>query len=117
MATIPAERVDIEGGAYLIKWENMQSGDVGEAIRFAGAPDRTVQVFGTFDGATAAIEGSLDTPTSNFATLTDPQGNSLSFSTAKVETVMELVRFLRPAVSDGGAGTSLNVYILLGGTK
>ena len=105
---------EAEGCSFVSTWSNMSAGDVGAPVRFAGASDRTVQVTGTFSGGSLVIEGSLDG--TNYATLTDPQGNALTLSTAKIEAVSELVRFIRPNVTGGDGSTAINVNILMRST-
>lgn len=97
----------------IITWSAMASGDVGDPMKYAQFADRTVQVGGTFDGATVVLEGSVDGEA--YHTLTDPQGNALTFTTARLEAVTEVVAFIRPNVSGGGAGTAINVGLLIRG--
>ena len=60
-------------------WANMQNGDDGQPIELANFADRSVQVFGTFGaGGNVRIEGSIDG--TNYAPLTDPQGNALDIN-------------------------------------
>src|SRR3990172_5842911 len=62
--------------------------DVGAAFSgYDDYPDRTVQILGTIDTATVLFEGSLDG--TNWATLTDPQGNPLSKTGVAIEGVQE----------------------------
>lgn len=109
MATIQPTMTVIPGGkARLYQWA-LGVGDDGapvEAVEFA---DRSVQVAGTFGGASVVIEGSNDS--TNYGTLTDPQGNDLSITTAKVEMVTELTRLIRPRVV-AGSGTSVTVSLI-----
>ena len=86
--------------------------DVGVAQEMPGSADRSVQVSGTFGtGGNLRIEGSNDGIT--YAVLTDPQGNALDFTTAKIETVMEIVRFIRPRITAGDGTTSLTCTMLM----
>lgn len=86
--------------------------DVGSPIEMPGSADRSVQVSGTFGtGGSVRIEGSMDGVT--YATLTDPQGNALDVTTAKIETIMEICRYIRPRVTAGDGATSLTVQILI----
>lgn len=95
-------------------WANMQNGDDGQPIELANFADRSVQVFGTFGaGGNVRIEGSIDG--TNYAPLTDPQGNALDINTAKIEAIIELVRWIRPVVTAGDGSTSLTVTMLLKG--
>lgn len=65
---------------------------------------------GTFGGATVTLQGSLDG--TNWATLTDAQGNAISVTSAALEAVTELVRYIRPVVT-GGSGTDVTVLLLM----
>lgn len=90
---------------YLIQW-TCANGDDGTPFENPGSSDRSVQVTGTFGaGGTIVIEGSNDG--TNYKTLTDPQGNSLSFTSASLEQVQELTRYIRPRVTAGDGTTSL----------
>ena len=92
----------------------MQNGDDGQPIELANFADRSVQVVGTFGaGGKVRIEGSLDG--ANYAPLTDPQGNDLDLTTAKLEAVSEVVRWIRPRVIAGDGTTLLTVTMLLKG--
>jgi hypothetical protein len=108
MATIAAEVIPSPEGShkvFIVTWANMQNGDVGEAVALSQYSDRSVQVSGTLAGASVTIEGSLESSITNFATLTDTKENDLLITTAKIETIMQLVRWLRPVISGGGGAT------------
>lgn len=94
----------------LYTWD-LAAGETGDQVNLAQLADRTVQVTGTFDSASVALQGSLDGV--NFVTLTDPQGNPLNFSSAGLETVVEMVRYARPVVTGGGGLTDLKVNLLM----
>jgi hypothetical protein len=117
MATITAAitRIATHGDrAHVISWTPMTfSGtDVGTALEMPGSSDRSVQVTGTFGtGGSVRIEGSNDG--TNYAVLTDPQGNALDITTAKIEAVMELTRYIRPRITAGDGTTSLTVSMLV----
>lgn len=75
----------------------------------AGAwADKTVQVVGTFGGATVTIEGSNDGTT--WATLTEVGGDPLTFTAAGLRTIKENPAFIR-ASSTGGSASALEVYL------
>lgn len=90
-------------------------GQVGAAQSFAGGvqdlagfSDRSIIVTGTFGaGGTVLWEGSNDGVT--YVTLTDPQGNTLSITTAGAKAVTEAVIFARPRITAGDGTTSLSV--------
>lgn len=98
--------------AYIVTWANMGNADQGLPVSLVGAADRTVQIGGTFGAATVVLEGSLDG--TNYITLTDPQGNAISKTSAALEAVSEIVNFIRPSTS-GGTGTSVTVTMLFRG--
>jgi hypothetical protein len=68
----------------------------------------SVQVSGTFGGATVVLQGSNDGTT--YATLKDLQGNNLSFTAAGYAEFTSGAAFIKPSIS-GGAGDSLNIYV------
>lgn len=95
-------------------WASMAMSDEGQPLELANFADRSVQVTGTFGaGGSVRIEGSLDG--TNYAPLTDPQGNNLDINTAKIEAIVELVRWIRPVVTAGDGTTALTVTMLLKG--
>lgn len=94
----------------VVNWPAMVNGDVGAPITLPQMADRSVQVVGVFGGGGVVIEGSING--TDFATLTDPQGNDLVISTAKIEAVTELVRYIRPRVTGDGT-TSLTISLLM----
>lgn len=105
---IPSQRQRVQG----IKWETIGNADVGQAHEMAAWPDRTVQLFGTWAGATIVMEGSNDG--TNWATLRDPAGNNLSFTANGLKAILENPRYIRPS-SSGGAGTDVDVIIYANG--
>ena len=68
----------------------------------------SVQVSGTFGGATVVLQVSNDGVT--FATLKDISGNDLSFTAAGYAEFSSGAAFIRPSIS-GGTGDSLNVTV------
>lgn len=121
MATIPAQNVALPEvidnlKIRMVTWPALTfSGtDVGAAVELMPFSDRSVQVVGTLGvGGSVRIEGSLDG--TNYGVLTDPQGNALDIASLKVETIMELVRYIRPRITAGDGTTSLSVFILCKG--
>lgn len=122
MATIalqksyPSDDSYHRGAVRVFKWETLTNSgsDVGAPIGpdFASYADRSVQVIGTFGtGGTVLIEGSLDG--TNYATLTDPQGNALSIQSAKIEAISEATPYLRARISAGDGSTDLDVFVFL----
>jgi hypothetical protein len=111
MARVPGVGDNRSWVAYWTGATALANGDDGTAIELSGSADRSVQVFGTFGtGGNLKIEGSMDGST--WATLNDPASNALDIATAKIETVLELTRYIRPRVSAGDGSTSLSCFIL-----
>lgn len=109
MATVQPTREIVSGGnGHVYTWV-LAAGDDGAPIEVVDFADRSVQVEGTFGGASVVVEGSNDS--ANYRVLTDPQGNDLQINSAKIEMVTEVTRLLRPRVV-GGAGSSLTVSVL-----
>ena len=99
-----------ESSYIRVTWSSLLVTDSGEHFALSQFADRSVQVTGTFGGATVVIEGSNDG--TNFHTLNDPQGDPLSIGSAKIEAVSEIVVFIRPRIVGGDGTTSLNVTML-----
>lgn len=91
-------------------WSGLANGDEGKEIQVVGYADRSIQVDGNFDGGTIEIKGSNDGI--SYYTLTDPQGNNLSFTTPKIEQVSEITRYIKP-VASGGAAMNIKISMLL----
>ena len=96
-------------GTHLHKWSALNTGDVGDGVELPGLSDKTVQVVGTFGGATVSIQGSLDGV--NFSALNDPSGAAIALTAAGMVAIVQNVRFLRPSVA-GGAGANLDIWLL-----
>ena len=119
MATRIATRRVIESAFsnYVIReWSGLQLSDDGAAELIPPIGDRTVQVSGTFGvGGSVRLLGSLDNV--DFFPLTDPQGNPLDFVQGKLESVMELVPYIRPLVTAGDGTTNLRVTLCIKGVE
>lgn len=115
MATVTPTVLQLEGfgDAITYTYTNMANGDVGAPIAAAQWADRTVQVFGTFGaGGTLTVQGSNDGGTT-WATVNDPSSTALTATAAKVKSVLEITRQLRPNITAGDGTTSLTVVILV----
>lgn len=116
MAEIAAQpvKLDTRDDVVMVTWPNFKDGDTATPYETPSRADRSVQMVGDFDGNTIAIQGSNedDPETGVFATLTDPQGNPLTFTAEKIESVTELTRWIKP-VNTAGAGAAQDVTIIL----
>lgn len=93
-------------------WEGMDSNDTGEAIVYPNYADRTVQVSGTFGtGGNVVIEGTIDG--TNYVTLADVSGATLSFSSAGLKTIVDVPWKIRPRVTAGDGTTSITVSLAM----
>lgn len=97
-----------------IAWVGLATGDDGAPVDWSAHADRSVQVFGTFGGATVTMQGSNDAgpvPT-NWNTLTDLNGNAIAFTAAGMEQIAESTCWVRPVVT-AGAASGITVQMLL----
>lgn len=93
----------------LLLW-SMTSADTGSPLMLCDYADKTVAVQGgTWGSATLVIEGSNDG--TNFTTLTDPQGNSLSKTADFIETIQENPVYIRVSTS-GGTNSVIPVRLI-----
>lgn len=113
MAEIAGEKIDPNDRVSQVKWSGISQGDTCTPVRWHGAGDRTVQVTGTFGaGGTVSVEGTLDSSDGTYAQLTDPFGNAISFTDAGIDTVTEMVKYIKPVIAGGDGTTNLTVIML-----
>lgn len=116
MATVPAVTTypfETSLDVAVTTWDAMLAGDDGAPVRLAVYSDRSVQVAGTFGGASVTIGGSNDGVT--YHALTDTQGNTLALASAALKQIVELPIYLKPRVF-GGDGTT-NLKVILSGRR
>jgi hypothetical protein len=116
MATRNATITDISptGRSKLVTWTGLLNTDDGAPADWVDYSDRCLQVAGTFGaGGSVTIQGSNDG--TNWASLADPQGNALVFTSQRIEQALELPRFVRPLVTAGDGTTSLTVTLCMKG--
>ncbi len=95
--------------ALVATWTPLAAaGDIGQPLQRLDLADRSVQVAGTFAGATVVLEGSNDG--ANWFTLSSPSGAALSFAAAGLMQVNVPAAFVRPHVT-AGSGASLTVTL------
>lgn len=101
-------------GVMRATWDALTTnGDVGQVLDAVGWADKTVHVSGNYGtGGEPLIEGSNDG--TNFATLDDPVGDPLTFTTGtNVKVVLENPLNIRPRLS-AGTGTIAIAVIIVG---
>ena len=92
-------------------WAAMAADDDGEPVRLAVYSDRTVQVAGTFGGASVTIGGSNDGET--YHALHDTSGAAMTLTEGKLQQIVELPIYIKPRVF-GGDGTTLLKVVMSG---
>lgn len=104
------------GFTHLVVWTPLANGDSGTPYQGAAAPDRSVQVFGTFGaGGSVTMEGSNEVAATTYAAMSDAQGVAIAVTAAKVETVAEFMNWTRPRVTAGDGTTALTVAMIVRG--
>ncbi len=93
--------------AFTVEWELLGS-EVGDPAQQVDANDRSVHVDGTFGGGSVLIEGSNDGV--SWFTLNDPQGNPLSFSSPRLEAILEMTSYIR-AKANGVTSVKAVMYV------
>jgi hypothetical protein len=92
-------------------WDGLLLDDDGEPVRLAVYSDRSVQVTGTFGGASVTIGGSNDGIT--YHALTDTSGAALTLTAGALKQIVELPIYIKPRVF-GGDGTTLLKVVMSG---
>lgn len=113
MATIALTSTDRNkvNGAVILAWEALGNADDGAPYAVPYAADITVQVIGTFGGATVKLQGSNDG--TNWFDLTKRGGTSAaSFTAAGGASSNENPAYIRP-VTSGGTGTDVDVIVAI----
>lgn len=114
MAVITPVRSSATLGASVITWANVETGDTATESLISGQSGAigTIQVQGTFGGATISLQGSNDGI--NFSNITDAAGNAVTLSAAGLREFSTAAPYLRPGVS-GGTGMKVTVTLVVRG--
>lgn len=100
--------------AVKITWTGIGDADTCKPVSRPDLADRSVQVEGTFGGATIVLQGSNDATSNsdgNYRTLNDPAAAAISLTSAGIKQVTEATDWIKPATS-GGTGSSITVTVL-----
>ena len=98
-------------GMALFTWTPLTTGDTGAPITTGYSADLTIQVFGTFGGATVTFQGSNDG--TNWHPLTQRGGTAnMAYTSAANHCCNEMPAFIRPSVT-GGTSTSVTVILAM----
>lgn len=96
-------------GCVRIQYTGIRAGDTCSAIGLARYADRSVQVSGTFGGATVAIQGTNEDST-NFYTLSDSGGLDLSLTApGRPRFITEATLHTKPLITGGDGTTDLTI--------
>jgi len=98
--------------ATLFTWAALLTGNTGAPVEKPTFSDRSVQVAGTFGGATCTIQGSNNG--ADWVTLTDPAGVALTFTSTGLKQILQVTKYIRPSIT-GGAAASIDVSLLVVG--
>jgi len=116
MATVsPVVKRTTEGVPYVI-WEGIVTGDTLDAFAL---PEpwglaSSVQVSGTFGGATVKLQQSNDSST--FLDIKDVHGTTVSATAAAIFELSLSAAYLRPAIASGSAN-DVDVILVLRGKR
>lgn len=109
-------------GALLVVWTGLTGTDTGKPYVCPHRAEKSVQVKGTFDSASVAIQGTNDqcydsagtalSPT--WGALSDIEGATIAITSGNVPLqLQENTLGVRPSLSAGGASSSLTVSMLI----
>lgn len=114
MATVTGTKTDCgTSRVFVFTWTPLTTTNAdGNSLTAEQYADKSVQVTGTPGvGGSVSLQGSNDG--TNWATLTDPQGNALTFTAVGIKMVAEATRYIRPLVTAGDGTTSLTVRVFM----
>jgi P pilus assembly chaperone PapD len=114
MATIIPTIVEEQVRAAAFRWTDYSTADTSTSIKVQNMQGLagSVQVTGTFGGATIALQVSNDG--TNYVTLKDGSGVAITFTAAGVAEFSTAALFIKPT-SSGGTDDNVTVTIVLRG--
>lgn len=104
-----ATPIDTDGSAVNVSWGPMAAGDTAQPLKYQQWVDRSLQVEGTFGGATVTLGGSNSG--NAYPSLTDSLGNTISMTVAGIKQVNEVTAYIKPVIAGGDGTTSLTFTI------
>jgi hypothetical protein len=114
MATIIPTTVEEQVRAAAYRWTDYSTADTSTPIKVQNMQGLagSVQVTGTFGGATITLQGSNDG--TNFVTLKDSAGTAISVTAAGMAEFSTAALYLKPT-STGGTADNVTVTVILRG--
>jgi hypothetical protein len=100
---------ELNNGYFTVTWTGLDSDDTGAKVTVPPCIGLTVQVLGTFNSATAVIQGSNDG--TNWSNLADRAGSAIGLTAAGMAGVPDRPLYLRPTSTGGGGSTALTVIL------
>jgi hypothetical protein len=107
----------IDNNGYVTdQWASLAAGETGQAVDCGGYPQpKTVQIEGTFDGATVSVQGSVDGlawhPMSTIELAAGIYVLLTGISAATLATIIENPRYMRVVTAGGGGSVALRVTL------
>jgi hypothetical protein len=114
MATVNPTTTTIEGDGSVVKhtWSTLTSTNTdGAPAKWSQFADRSVQMSGTWGGATVTLQGSNDGLV--WFTLGDPQANGIAKTSNALEQVLEMTHYVRPLLTGGDGTTAVSVILMM----
>ena len=114
---LPLTNASLNQNVRTIAWSPLAENQAGAWAAFADFSDKTVHIFGVFNGATVTMQGSNDplvltTPdTAAAETLVDPQGNTIAKLASNMSQILENPLYIRPNVTGGDGSTAVSVIV------
>ena len=114
MATIVPTTVEEQIRAAAYRWTDYSTADTATAVKVQNMQGLagSVQVTGTFGGATVALQVSNDG--TNYVTLKDATAVDIAFTAAGIAEFSTAALFIKPT-SSGGSGDNVTVTVVLRG--
>lgn len=111
-AITPTVDRNTAAGMALVTWTPLANTDTGVPVTLSYAADLTFHITGTFNGATATLQGSNDG--TNWHPLTQRGGTgNMAYTATANHAANEMPAFVRPNITGGGASTSLTVVLAI----
>lgn len=110
------------GDGWLVEWDQINADDEGattkgvrNAEHLAAYPDKTIQLSGTFNGGTYALEGSMDGSQWDSAYSLGGDvaaGSAISFTAVGSAVIAQNFRYWRVTNDNNGTSEDVNAHML-----
>lgn len=111
MANISAVKSLTEQEDLLLTWSSITESDTALTVDLEQVVEEiSIQLTGTFGGATVLIQGSNDG--TNYETLKQLDGSSASFTAVALASILERPLYLKPSIS-GGSSQSITIVAMV----